>query len=116
MKVIFNVRNDSDTMFSHFNISLNGVMDLQIMVYLQTRRLGRNPPNLHDCVMHDRGVISEELDQWSSVKKSVLDSIRQDKVTDLSDLPTQRRPLTEGLLLYAAGDIEYPSLSISGVP
>ncbi|RFU33383.1 hypothetical protein B7463_g2948, partial [Scytalidium lignicola] len=30
-KVFFDVRNDSDALFAHFNISLNGIIDIQLM-------------------------------------------------------------------------------------
>lgn len=32
-KVFFDVRNDSDALYHHFNISLAGVVDLQVMEY-----------------------------------------------------------------------------------
>ncbi|TVY15299.1 hypothetical protein LARI1_G007921, partial [Lachnellula arida] len=38
-KVFFDVRNDSDALFSHFNIKLSGVIDLQLME-LATRYSG----------------------------------------------------------------------------
>ncbi|EXJ71468.1 uncharacterized protein A1O5_05276 [Cladophialophora psammophila CBS 110553] len=104
-KVIFDVRNDSDAMFHHYNIALSGVVDLQMMEYFQENRSSRNLASLRHCIEHDATLSPEEIRRWSEVKASVLHPRRDN--ADPKNLPSQRRPLDENLIFYAAGDVEH---------
>ena len=103
-KVFFDVRNDADALFSLLGVSLDGVVDLQMMEYFQERRTGRDLASLKRCVEYDGGLAAEDFEEWSQLKSS---SIHAAKVGDLDDLPSQRRPLSPNMLQYAAGDVEY---------
>lgn len=98
-KVFFDVRNDSDAMFSLYNVFLRGVIDLQMMEYFQQGRSGRNLAGLRACVERDSGLPTEDIQDWLGLKLTIPGS--------LSDGASQRRPLSEDLFLYAAGDVEY---------
>ncbi|KIW70933.1 hypothetical protein PV04_03161 [Phialophora macrospora] len=102
-KVFFDARNDSDAMFSHYNITLDGVVDLQLMEYFQEGREGRGLIGLKRCIERDSGLPSDEIQPWIQEKEKVARSF-QDAHQD--HLPSQTRPLPENLLLYAAGDVE----------
>ncbi|KAK5214756.1 hypothetical protein LTR72_012116 [Exophiala xenobiotica] len=98
-KVFFDVRNDSDAMFSLYNVFLSGVVDLQMMEYFQEGRSGRNLAGLRSCVERDSGLPSEDIQDWLELKLTTPGS--------LSNGASQRRPLSADLFLYAAGDVEY---------
>jgi exonuclease 3'-5' domain-containing protein 1 len=103
-KVFFDARNDSDAMFSHYNITLDGVVDLQLMEYFQEGRMGRYLTGLKRCIERDSGLPSDDIRPWIQVKEEVA-RLYQD--ADQDHLPSQTRPLPETLLLYAAGDAEH---------
>ncbi|KAB8303169.1 hypothetical protein EYC80_004617 [Monilinia laxa] len=68
-KVIFDVRSDSDALFSHFGVKLSGVIDLQLME-LATRSRGRNfVCGLAKCMDRDLVQTPEELKVRSAIKK-----------------------------------------------
>lgn len=67
-KVIFDVRNDSDALFAHFQVSLSGVEDLQLME-LSCRRGSRAfISGLARCVESDSGLGSAEVALWKQNK------------------------------------------------
>ena len=52
-KVVFDVRNDSEALYSHFNIRLTSVHDIQLME-LATRMLSKKCVNgLSKCIKRD---------------------------------------------------------------
>jgi hypothetical protein len=91
-------------MFSHYNITLDGVVDLQLMEYFQEGRTGRYLTGLKRCIERDSGLPSDDIRPWIQVKEEVA-RLYQD--ADQDYLPSQTRPLPENLLLYAAGDAEH---------
>jgi exonuclease 3'-5' domain-containing protein 1 len=75
-KVFFDVRNDSDALFSHYGISLYGVIDLQVLEFVT--RTGPNLPRLlhglSKCISHS-GILSvQEARLWEQAK---ADGVRQ---------------------------------------
>ena len=106
IKVFFDVRNDSDALFAHYDISLDGVVDLQMMEYFQVGRDGQRLASLKTCIECDAVTLDDEdIRQWSGVKASILSSFARG--AEVKDPPFQQRPLPEEILLYAAGDVEY---------
>jgi exonuclease 3'-5' domain-containing protein 1 len=53
LKVFFDVRNDSDAMYSHYQISLGGVIDLQLLEFASRSRKGRFIKGLAKCISED---------------------------------------------------------------
>jgi exonuclease 3'-5' domain-containing protein 1 len=103
-KVIFDVRNDSDALFSHFKVSLNGAVDLQMMEFFYEGRSGQALASLKHCIEQHAKLPTEILRHWSLVKGAMADSMRN---IGPEDLPSQRRPLAADLIQYAVGDVEY---------
>jgi exonuclease 3'-5' domain-containing protein 1 len=71
-KVFFDVRNDSDALFSHFGISLQGIHDLQLMELTTTKRKswdGRQYlTGLAMCIKHEAGLDLNERQRIDTVK------------------------------------------------
>ncbi|TLD14248.1 uncharacterized protein PgNI_02816 [Pyricularia grisea] len=64
-KVFFDVRNDSDALFAHFNVGLQGVIDLQLMEIASRDRWRRKfLSGLAKCIELDAGLGFEELSLW----------------------------------------------------
>ena len=49
-KVFFDVRNDSDGLYSHFQIKLSGVVDLQLLEFATRGVLGKYLKGLSKCI------------------------------------------------------------------
>lgn len=69
-KVFFDVRNDSDALFSHYGINLAGVQDLQLME-LATHTFSRRLVNgLGKCIEHDAPMTLCERAKWKACKEA----------------------------------------------
>ncbi|KAK5125895.1 hypothetical protein LTR08_005107 [Meristemomyces frigidus] len=73
-KVFFDVRNDSDALFSLYQVSMNGVKDVQLL------ELGSKPGSdgskrcvagLAKCVAKDSAVPDAQKEQWQRVKENI---------------------------------------------
>lgn len=69
-KVIFDVRNDSDALFSHFQISVDGIKDLQLMELAS--RMGNRAyvHGLAKCIEEDSPVSTIVKTEWQRTKES----------------------------------------------
>ncbi|KAL7905798.1 putative FMN-binding domain-containing protein [Trichoderma velutinum] len=69
-KVFFDVRSDSDALFALFNISLSGVLDLQLMEFV-TRPDQRKKfvQGLERCVRYDSPLSRSEKLSWNKTKQ-----------------------------------------------
>lgn len=64
-KVFFDVRNDSDALFAHFNVGLQGVIDLQLMeIASRDRSRRRFLSGLAKCIELDAGLAFSERSLW----------------------------------------------------
>lgn len=63
-KVFFDVRNDSDALYSHFKITLAGVQDLQLMELAMRSFSRRRVNGLAKCIEHDAPMTLGE--RWAS--------------------------------------------------
>ena len=121
-KLMFDCRNDSDALWHHFQVKLNGVLDIQLMEILYRENKGEFDINdtekrLVQAIHRRRGggvekekpiclhglkkVIGEHLEneEYLSAKSSGMpDSCLFEDVWD-------KRPLTETLLRYASADV-----------
>ncbi|KFY31110.1 hypothetical protein V493_01395 [Pseudogymnoascus sp. VKM F-4281 (FW-2241)] len=69
-KVFFDIRNDSDALYSHFSISLAGIHDIQLME-LATRTRPRSKKFLHGlarCITGDLSLDPYEEQRWTEQK------------------------------------------------
>lgn len=71
-KVFLDVRDDSDALFSHFDINLAGVVDLQLME-LATRTFQKRHVNgLSKCIKRDLQLSFDEKQKMKSTKETGL--------------------------------------------
>ncbi|KAH8434349.1 uncharacterized protein LDX57_011997 [Aspergillus melleus] len=69
-KVFFDVRSDSDALYSHFGISLGGVQDVQLME-LATRNFPKDLVHgLGTCIERDLSMSSSEQQSWKIRKEN----------------------------------------------
>jgi exonuclease 3'-5' domain-containing protein 1 len=70
-KVLFDVRNDSDALFSHFSLNLACITDLQLMELATTRRSSRTfLAGLSKCIQFDSTLSSATRRRASAVKEA----------------------------------------------
>lgn len=107
-KVFFDVRNDSDALFSLFGISLAGVQDLQLME-LAANIDGNYPrryvSGLSKCIEKDLPVTPELKREWLRVKtetKRLFNSAIEDGQNVFD-----KRPLDSQTIKYCCQDVVY---------
>lgn len=103
-KVFFDVRNDSDALFSHFGIKLECLQDIQLMK-LATRTYSRRYVNgLARCIERDLTMTAYERRQWLEGK----DKGRRLFTPELggSYEVFNSRPLSEEIALYCTQDVK----------
>jgi exonuclease 3'-5' domain-containing protein 1 len=102
-KVIFDIRNDSDALFSHFQISVDGIKDLQLME-LATRKGSKDfVAVLAKCIEKDSTVSTAAKAEWQRTKEGA---------SRLYDLKKGRRykifnerPMRPEIVQYCARDV-----------
>ncbi|PYH75519.1 hypothetical protein BO82DRAFT_323902 [Aspergillus uvarum CBS 121591] len=102
-KVFFDVRNDSDALYSHFGIKLAGVQDLQLME-LATRTFSRRCVNgLARCIENDCPMTAAERRSWKTTKQKGLDLFAPERggTYEVFNL----RPLADEIIQYCIEDV-----------
>lgn len=102
-KVFFDVRNDSDALFSHFRISLAGVHDIQLME-LATRTFSkRHLSGLSKCIERDISLTVSEKEVWKRAKEKGLDLFAPERGGSYEVF--NARPLSKDIMLYCIQDV-----------
>ncbi|KAG6139276.1 hypothetical protein E4U28_003902 [Claviceps purpurea] len=102
-KVFFDVRNDSDALFHHFQISLQGVQDLQLMELATRRKNRRLVASLARAIKRDSPITFVEKLKWEQHKKWTKNLFDPKKGGRLEVF--NERPFREGILEYCVGDV-----------
>ncbi|KAI9849403.1 MAG: hypothetical protein M1838_000146 [Thelocarpon superellum] len=103
--VLFDVRNDSDALFSHFQIDLKGVQDMQL-IELATRPFHRKFVNsLAKCIEEDAALTYGDKERWKSVKETGT-RLFDPNVGGSYDV-FNARPLSEAIKIYSVQDVVY---------
>ncbi|KAG6024252.1 hypothetical protein E4U19_003874 [Claviceps sp. Clav32 group G5] len=102
-KVFFDVRNDSDSLFHHFQISLQGVQDLQLMELATRRQNRRLVAGLARAIQNDSPISSSDKLKWEQHKKSTNDLFDPQKGGRFEVF--SERPFRKGILEYCVGDV-----------
>ncbi|KAK4666161.1 hypothetical protein QC763_608330 [Podospora pseudopauciseta] len=102
-KVFFDVRNDSDALFSHFQIRLAGVQDLQLME-LATRTFSRRVVcGLARCIEHDASLSASERSSWMATKERGTRLFAPERGGSYQVF--NERPLNEEIRRYCVQDV-----------
>lgn len=104
-KVFFDVRNDSDALFYHYQISLSGVNDIQLME-LATRTFPRRCVNgLQKCIENDIGMSITEKFTWSTAKEKGMKLFAPERGGRYEVF--NERPLAEEIIQYCVQDVQF---------
>ncbi len=104
-KVFFDVRNDSDALYSHFGIRLVGVQDVQVMEFATRRVRGRFVSGLSKCIERDGMMTITERQEWLATKEKGLKLFTPERGGSYELLNV--RPLCEELILYCVQDVQF---------
>lgn len=104
IKVFFDVRNDSDALYSKYQINLAGIHDLQLME-LTTRTFSRRCVNgLSKCIERDAPLSSNERLVWARIKENGRRLFAPEKGGRYEVF--NERPLADDIRLYCAQDVQ----------
>ena len=103
-KVIFDVRNDSDALYSHFGIKLQGVIDLQLMELATRSHSQKFLSGLGRCMDQDLVQTPEELEVRSSIKKRGVQLFAPEKGGRYEVF--NDRPLDPAIVDYCVQDVQ----------
>ncbi|KAH7034504.1 uncharacterized protein B0I36DRAFT_316440 [Microdochium trichocladiopsis] len=107
-KVFFDVRNDSDALYAHFNIALQGVEDVQLMENA-SRRSGASKRFLNGlvkCVKYDAAIGYRLFRSWNQAKFDG-ELLFDPKWAGGSYQVFNLRPLPTKITAYCIGDVQY---------
>lgn len=108
IKVFFDGRNDSDALFAHFGIALNGVEDVQVMesATRKTTASRRLLNGLARCIEDNHSQFSnwQEFTRWKSTKTKG-ERLFKSQHGGSYDVFNQR-PIPEEIIEYCVGDVE----------
>ena len=108
-KVSFDVRNDSDALFAHSNVALQGVEDVQLMESATRRTTASRKflSGLAKCVEENVFISlgGSDLPSWRQVKEKGKRSFRAEHGGSYEVF--NRRPIPEIILSYCVGDVQY---------
>ena len=104
-KVFFDVRNDSDALFAHFQISLQGIQDIQLLEnatrsYTKDRVVG-----LATCIERDAQLTREASTAWKTTKERGL--LHFDPNFGGSYQVFNLRPMLREIIEYCTQDVVY---------
>ncbi|KAL6909140.1 ribonuclease H-like domain-containing protein [Trichoderma evansii] len=103
-KVFFDVRNDSDALYHHFQINLAGVLDLQLME-LATRNSNRRlVSGLSKCIERDAPLSATERRSWMQIKDKGVQLFNPENGGSYAVF--NERPLREDISLYCTQDVQ----------
>ncbi|PQE09318.1 3 -5 exonuclease protein [Rutstroemia sp. NJR-2017a BVV2] len=105
-KVFFDVRNDSDALFAHFGVALQGVEDVQLMESA-TRTTTRSRKYLNGlakcvekCVPYD-----SDLTSWKLAKEKGERMFKAEHGGSCEIF--NQRPIPDDIISYCVGDVQY---------
>ncbi|KAI0125271.1 ribonuclease H-like domain-containing protein [Xylariales sp. AK1849] len=105
LKVFFDIRNDSDALFSHYGVRVAGIVDLQLME-LATRTFPRKfIVGLGKCIERDSGLTLSERTTWLVSKEKGLKLFAPEKGGSYEVF--NQRPLAEGIRDYCLEDVRF---------
>lgn len=105
-KVFFDVRRDSDALFSHFQIRLAGVQDLQLMEFAtRTFPRGTHVNGLARCIEHHASLTAAERSAWAATKERGLRLFAPERGGSYQVF--NERPLSEEITRYCVQDVHF---------
>jgi exonuclease 3'-5' domain-containing protein 1 len=108
-KVFFDIRNDSDALYSHYNISVNAIIDIQLLELATRDHSMAYVAGLAKCIKRDSTASAAVKLSWQRTKETV--SRLYDPYKGGNFDVFNERPLKPEILRYCNQDVELlPSL------
>jgi exonuclease 3'-5' domain-containing protein 1 len=106
-KVFFDVRNDSDALFAHFGVALQGVEDVQLMesATRKTTASRKFLNGLTKCVENNVSFGDNGLASWKLAKEKGERLFKAEHGGSYEVF--NRRPILEDIISYCVGDVQY---------
>ncbi|KAI0439937.1 ribonuclease H-like domain-containing protein [Xylaria telfairii] len=104
-KVFFDVRRDSDALYSHYGIELQGIQDLQLMELATHTHSRKFITGLKKCIEKDMPMTKTEKHNWLMTKEEGLKLFDPEKGGSYEVF--NQRPLPEKIRLYCVQDVHY---------
>ena len=108
-KVFFDVRNDSDALFSHYGINLSCIHDLQLMELATTTRGSREYlVGLSKCIEYNASRLSitaAQLQVWKTTKEAGTNLFAPERGGSYRVF--EKRPLNDTIKNYCVQDVVY---------
>jgi exonuclease 3'-5' domain-containing protein 1 len=108
LKIFFNVRNDSDALYAHFNVSLQGIKDVQLMesAMRKTSQSRRLLSGLKACVENNVTSIDRSgQTSWKVAKENGEQLFKAERGGSYEIL--NQRPIPEDSVAYCVGDVQH---------
>ena len=102
-KAFFDVRNDSDALYSHFNINLAGIQDIQLLENASRPFNRRCVNGLAKCIEKDATMTYSEKSNWKAVKEQGRKLFAPELGGSYEVFNT--RPMAEGITKYCVQDV-----------
>jgi exonuclease 3'-5' domain-containing protein 1 len=104
-KVFFDVRNDSDTLFAHFGVALQGVEDIQLMESA-TRTTTKSRRFLNGLAKCIENYAPDNFDRvsWKLVKKKGEQLFKTEHGGSVEVF--NQRPILDDIVSYCVGDVQ----------
>ncbi|KAI1269148.1 ribonuclease H-like protein [Xylariaceae sp. FL1019] len=104
-KVFFDIRNDSDALYSHYQIKVQGIQDLQLMEL--ATRFGHKDfvTGLKKCIERDLPMTRTERLNWIKTKDEGLKLFAPEKGGSYEVF--NERPLPEKVRMYCVQDVHF---------
>lgn len=104
-KVFFDVRNDCDALFSHFQISMAGVHDVQLLEVATSKGSRIRVAGLSNCIENDAQLSSEALAVWKATKQKGLLHFSPEHGGSYEVFNS--RPMPQDIIDYCTQDVVY---------
>ena len=102
-KVFFDVRNDSDALYSHFQIGLRGVIDMQLLEFATRPVHGKFLKGLSKCVTETAALSWTESREFQKIKDAGSQLFAPEKGGRYEVF--HERPLPTAIIDYCAQDV-----------
>ncbi|THW66475.1 hypothetical protein D6D20_01269 [Aureobasidium pullulans] len=103
-KIFFDLRNDSDALYSHFGIRLQSVIDIQMLEFGTRIVPGRFLKSLAKSIEEDSGINYYEVKEWQAGKEAgymLFDPLKGGSYDVFN-----HRPLDEAIVDYCSRDVQ----------
>ncbi len=106
-KVCFDVRNDSDALYFHFGIALQGIQDIQLMENASRPALSQKRllNGLQNCIQYDAPINAQDKHAWKTIKEKGVKLFAPEKGGSYQVFNT--RPLHDDIKAYCVQDVRF---------